>query len=126
MGTSFSTVADSAPQQQPTKTPLYDGQIEDEFVVDVINSEDLVLFSRKDCGFCTRAKTELDQKGIKYRSLELDNGKNCPGDDCYRVIQSLILMTRMKTVPQIFYKSRLVGGYTELHSMLEKGEIKKE
>jgi glutaredoxin 3 len=125
MGQSAFKVADSTPQQ-PTKKPLYDGQIEDEFVVDVINSEDLVIFSRTNCGFCTKAKTELDQKGIRYRCLELDIGTNCPGDDCYRVIQSLLLMTRMKTVPQIFYKSHLIGGYTELHSMLEKGEIKKE
>jgi glutaredoxin-related protein len=31
----------------------------------------------------------------------------------------------MKTVPQIFINGRLIGGYTELNNLVEKGELEK-
>jgi len=97
---------------------------EKDFIDGLIKSNDVMIFSKSQCSYCVKAKSRLDQLNVKYHSLEIDQHKNCPGEDCTRVIQSLILQTRMKTVPQIFYKGNLVGGYTELEKMIANGAFK--
>ncbi len=97
---------------------------EKDFISDLITTNDVVIFSKTHCSYCVRAKSRLDQLNVKYRSVEIDQNKSCPGEDCTAVVQALMLQTRMKTVPQIFYKGNLVGGYAELEKMIEGGAFK--
>ena len=97
---------------------------EEIFINDLISSNEVVIFSRNNCGFCTRAKSELKSINKEFYSIELDDHKKCPGEDCTKVIQSLMLQTRMKTVPQIFWNGELIGGYTELQEMISSGKLK--
>ena len=95
-----------------------------DFISDLITSNEVMVFSKSQCSYCDKAKSRLDQLNVKYHSIEIDDHKNCPGEDCSGMIKSLILQTRMKTVPQIFYKGNLVGGYTELEKMIAGGAFK--
>ena len=98
--------------------------VENDFIKNLIRSNDMVIFSRSNCGYCDMAKKRLNQLNVKYHALELDQHQGCPGEDCTVVIQKLMLQTRMKTVPQIFYKGDLVGGYTELEKMIADGAFR--
>lgn len=114
MGSSLFKQADSV---NPTEKP------EQVFINDLVSSNDLVIFSRSNCGYCVKAKSLLDRINMKYEALDLDDHKKCPGEDCTSVIQNLMLLTRMRTVPQIFYKGQLIGGYTELEKMVAQGSF---
>lgn len=106
---------------QSTSTTTNPSGQENTFINDLITSNDIVIFSKSNCGYCDKAKSVLDKRNMKYYALELDNHKKCPGEDCTNVIQALMYQTRMRTVPQIFYKGSLIGGYTELESMIGNG-----
>ena len=99
---------------------------ENTFINNLINSNDFFIFSKSSCGYCVKAKSLLDQINMKYESLELDDHKKCPDEDCTPIIRNLMILTRIKTVPQIFYKGSLIGGYTELEKMVAEGSFKKK
>ncbi len=109
--------------QEPSQTKTQ--PIKNEFINELINSNEIVIFSKSNCSYCHKAKTCLEKNEKKYFSIEIDNNKNCPNEDCSRVIQDLILHTQMKTVPQIFYKGKLIGGYTELEKEISNGLFSK-
>ncbi len=67
------------------------------------------------CGYCRRAKTLLDGKGIPYEEIDLD------ADPAFR--QTLFDLTGGWTVPQIVVDGRPVGGYTELWRLDRDGRL---
>ena len=80
------------------------------------------VYSKTDCKFCTAAKNILTRKGIKYEEILLDDDQTrkdtisqlnqdavkCEDGTC-SVEGGLI-----KSVPQIYFGDRRVGGYKEL------------
>ena len=67
------------------------------------------------CGYCRRAKTLLDGKGIPYEEIDLD------ADPTFR--QTLFDLTSGWTVPQILVDGRPIGGYTELWRLDRDGRL---
>jgi glutaredoxin 3 len=67
------------------------------------------------CGYCVRAKTLLDSKGIPYEEIRLDD------DPAFR--QTVQALTGGWTVPQILIDGRPVGGYTELWRLDRDGAL---
>ena len=67
------------------------------------------------CGYCRRAKTLLDGKGIPYEEIDLD------ADPAFR--QTLFDLTSGWTVPQILVDGRPIGGYTELWRLDRDGRL---
>jgi glutaredoxin 3 len=67
------------------------------------------------CGYCRRAKTLLDGKGVPYEEIDLD------ADPAFR--QTLFDLTGGWTVPQILIDGRPVGGYTELWRLDRDGRL---
>jgi glutaredoxin 3 len=67
------------------------------------------------CGYCVRAKTLLDSRGLDYEEISLDD------DPTFR--QRLLDLTGGWTVPQILLDGRPIGGYTELWQLDRKGEL---
>ena len=65
------------------------------------------------CGYCVRAKTLLDSKGIPYEEIHLDD------DPAFR--QTVQALTGGWTVPQILIDGRPIGGYTELWRLDRNG-----
>ena len=73
------------------------------------------IYTTRWCGYCVRAKALLDDKGIQYEELTLDD------DPAFRrTIQEL---TGGWTVPQILIDGQPIGGYTELWRLDKSGQL---
>jgi glutaredoxin 3 len=75
----------------------------------------VVLYTTRRCGYCVRAKTLLEAKGIPYQEINLDDQPH------FR--QRLLDLTGNWTVPQIVIDGRPIGGYTELWRLDKTGEL---
>ena len=73
------------------------------------------VYSTRWCGYCVRAKTLLESRGIEYEEISLDD------DPGFR--QKLLDLTGAWTVPQILIDGRPIGGYTELWRLDREGRL---
>ncbi|MBA3330078.1 MAG: glutaredoxin [Actinobacteria bacterium] len=77
--------------------------------------ERVTMYTTRWCGFCVRAKSLLDAKGIPYDEIGLDD------DPTFR--QRVFDLTGRWTVPQILIDGQPVGGYTELWQLDRSGGL---
>jgi glutaredoxin 3 len=75
----------------------------------------ITIYTTRWCGFCVRAKTLLDSKGLAYEEVGLDD------DPAFR--QRVFDLTGNWTVPQILVDGRPIGGYTELWRLDRDGRL---
>ncbi len=68
---------------------------------------DILMFSKPGCGFCTKAKKLLDERGWKY-------------DEVQASPRRLRAVSQKATTPQIFIDGQYVGGCDELEAYLAK------
>ena len=73
------------------------------------------VYSARWCGYCVRAKALLDQRGIPYEEILMDD------DPHFR--QTLHELTGGWTLPQIVIDDEPIGGYTELWQLDRSGEL---
>ena len=73
------------------------------------------MYTTRWCGYCVRAKTLLDSKGLEYDEVSLDE------DPAFRA--KLRDLTGGWTVPQILIDDRPIGGYTELWRLDREGAL---
>jgi glutaredoxin 3 len=73
------------------------------------------VYSTRWCGYCVRAKALLEQLGIEYEDVLLDD------DPHFRA--TLHDKTGGWTVPQILVDGRPIGGYSELWQLAKSGEL---
>jgi glutaredoxin 3 len=73
------------------------------------------MYTTRWCGYCVRAKTLLDSRGLEYEEINLDD------DPGFR--QRLLELTGGWTVPQILVDDKPIGGYTELWQLDRSGEL---
>jgi glutaredoxin 3 len=73
------------------------------------------VYSTRSCGYCARAKALLEQLGIAYEEVPLDD------DPHFRV--TLHEQTGGWTVPQILVDGRPIGGYSELWQLAKSGRL---
>ena len=71
------------------------------------------MYTTSWCGYCVRAKTLLQSRGIPYEEIPLD------GDPAFR--QKLHALTGGWTVPQILVDGEPIGGYSELWRLDREG-----
>lgn len=67
------------------------------------------------CGYCTRAKALLEDRGIPYEEIRMD------GDLEFR--RKLLDLTGRWTVPQILVDGRPIGGFMELWQLDREGRL---
>lgn len=67
------------------------------------------VFSKKGCPHCARAKKLLDEKGIIYEEIELNNNLTR---------RSMTNITGNTTTPQIYLDGKLIGGADDLETLL--------
>ena len=75
----------------------------------------IVIYTTRWCGYCVRAKTLLDGKGLAYEEITLDD------DPAFR--RNLQELTGGWTVPQILIDGTPIGGYTELWRLDRSGQL---
>jgi glutaredoxin 3 len=73
------------------------------------------MYTTRWCGYCVRAKALLDDKGLDYEEINLDD------DPAFR--QTLQELTGGWTVPQIVIDGTPIGGYTELWRLDKSGQL---
>ena len=73
------------------------------------------IYTTRWCGYCDRAKALLEQKGLPYDEIALDD------DPAFR--QRIRDLTGGWTVPQILIDESPIGGYTELRRLDLDGRL---
>jgi glutaredoxin len=71
-----------------------------------------IVWSKDHCPFCDQAKALLTTRGIEFEDRKIGHG--------YTKEQLLEAVPTARTVPQIFLDDKLIGGFTELRSHLQK------
>jgi glutaredoxin 3 len=64
------------------------------------------MYTTRWCGYCVRAKALLEERGIEFEEISLDD------DPAFR--QTVHDRTGGWTVPQILIDDKPIGGYVEL------------
>ena len=73
------------------------------------------MYTTRWCGYCVRAKALLEDQGLEYDEIFLDE------DPAFR--QTLFERTGGWTVPQILVDGDPIGGYTELWRLVKTGAL---
>lgn len=76
----------------------------------------VTIYTKAYCPYCVLAKDLLTKRGIDYQEILVD-------DDDDVQWKRLEALTGMKTMPQIFHKDKLIGGYMELNELDQKTRL---
>lgn len=77
---------------------------------------DVTIYPRQFCGFCSRAKTLLDQKGVAYEEKDATASP--------QLRQEMIQRAKgASTFPQIFVGETHVGGCDDLFALDRAGKL---
>lgn len=71
-----------------------------------------IVYSKKDCPFCTMAKEELRLRGISFDDIDLASVGKTAAEVTGR--------KDVKFVPQIYIEGEYISGYDELLALLNK------
>jgi glutaredoxin-like protein len=69
---------------------------------------DVLMFTKPGCGFCEKARTLLDQHGLKYEEVQSSNRK-------------LRAVSGKQTTPQVFIDGKYIGGSDDLEKYFSAG-----
>jgi len=95
-------------------------QASQDFVESEVKNHKVVVFSKRYCPYCTKAKNALKEVGADFHVVELELRSDGG------VIQDILLkMTGGRTVPRVFIDGKFIGGGTETQQLAESGELKK-
>ena len=72
-----------------------------------VEENSIAMFSFSTCPFCRRAKDFLDEKGVKYSVLELDELEGNKGNEIRAILGK---KTKRTSVPSIFIGGKYIGG----------------
>ena len=76
----------------------------------------VTIYTRQFCGFCSRAKTLLDQKGVAYEEKDATASP--------QLRQEMIQRAKgASTFPQIFVGETHVGGCDDLFALDRAGKL---
>ena len=76
---------------------------------------DVTIYSKFYCPYCARAKALLDRKGVTYTEIEVAHDPELQAE--------MIERSQRRTVPQIFFGDRHIGGSDDLQALEESGEL---
>lgn len=76
----------------------------------------ILIYSTHTCPYCIRAKQLLDEKGVTYKEIYIDDEPE----------QRQVMMDKAdgrRTVPQIFINDQHIGGFDDLRALEEAGKL---
>jgi len=82
------------------------------------SAQQVVVYSTGWCPYCERAKGLLERKGVAYHEVKVDEN---PAERAAMLARS----GGRRTVPQIFFGERHIGGFDELYALDKAGELDK-
>lgn len=75
----------------------------------------VTLYTTRFCPYCVRAKAVLDQKGVAYTEIAVDNN---PG-----LRREMAMRSGATSVPQIWIGEDHIGGCDEMLSLERQGRL---
>ena len=78
----------------------------------------MLIYTGYLCGYCSRAKRLLKEKNIDFDEINIH-------DNPEKMEEMLKLSGGKRSIPQIFYGNKHIGGSDDLYSMSVKGELDK-
>mmetsp|Transcript_41584 Transcript_41584/g.88605 ORF Transcript_41584/g.88605 Transcript_41584/m.88605 type:complete len:138 (-) Transcript_41584:86-499(-) len=91
-----------------------------EFAKSEIASNDVVVFSKSYCPFCTSTKQLFSSMSINAKVIELDQMDNGPD-----VQGALLDLSGQRTVPNVFIKGEHLGGNDDTQAAARSGKLEK-
>jgi len=76
----------------------------------------VTIYSTAHCGYCSMAKTKLDQWDIPFEEIRIDN-------DTAAMKEFVDVTNGARTVPQIIIDGKPIGGFSELTELHMDGEL---
>ncbi len=76
---------------------------------------EIIIYSKKICPYCDRAKQLLTEKGATYQEIMVD-------EEPHR-LQEMMARTSRRTVPQIYIGDFHVGGFDDLAALSHSGKL---
>jgi len=101
----------------------YDVEAVSTRIDDFVAENPVAMFSFSTCPFCRRAKDLLDEKGVQYVALELDELEGNEGNE---IRANLGRKTGRTSVPSIFIGGNYIGGCNDGPGLLpldKSGEL---
>ena len=79
----------------------------------------IVIYSKTNCQYCTKAKNLVKSLGLQYEELSFEKDFN---NDVEKLIEHV--GKKVRTMPQIKINDQLVGGYNQLvEYFVEQGKV---
>lgn len=79
----------------------------------------IVIYSKTNCQYCTKAKNLVKSLGLQYEELSFEKDFN---NDVNKLIEHV--GKKVRTMPQIKIDEQLVGGYNQLvEYFVEQGKV---
>lgn len=75
----------------------------------------VVIYTSSTCGYCRRAKSLLQKKGVAYDEISIDGRRDLRAE--------MTALSGRTSVPQIWINGRHVGGCDDLHELEYRGEL---
>lgn len=91
-----------------------------EFAKSEITSNDVVVFSKSYCPFCTSTKQLFSSMNIDAKVIELNEM-----DDGNEIQGALLDMSGQRTVPNVFIKGKHLGGNDDTQAAARSGQLAK-
>jgi len=80
---------------------------------------EIVIYSKNNCQYCTKAKNLVKNLGLEYKELTLEKDFDY---DAEKLIEHV--GKKVRTMPQIKINGELVGGYNQLvEYFADKGKV---
>ncbi len=76
----------------------------------------VTVYSTAHCGYCTMAKTKLEQWDIPFDEIRIDT-------DTAAMKEFAAVTNGARTVPQIIIDGKPIGGFTELTELHMDGDL---
>ena len=80
-----------------------------------MSTANVVMYSTSYCGYCMRARSLLERKGVAIHEIKVDEDM--------REREIMMKRSGRRTVPQIFIDDRHIGGYDDLAALDRAGEL---
>tara|TARA_Y100001960_G_C14277330_1_gene635182 strand:- start:167 stop:421 length:255 start_codon:yes stop_codon:yes gene_type:complete len=78
--------------------------------------KNILMYSGPMCNFCDAAKRLLVRNNLKYKEIDISKEAG--------LMEEMIKKANGKrTIPQIFFDDKHVGGYQELRALEKSGEL---
>ena len=76
----------------------------------------VVVYTMHYCPYCMRAKKLLSDRGIAFKEILVEEDDGAQWERLYQ-------KSGMRTMPQIFFGERLIGGYSELAQLDQRDQL---